>query len=158
RYFPKRSPSGPISSCVDPWAITYPVTTTEATPTEVPKSLAICGRSESVTRTCAWLANPAIARSTIERVGVGCAAVMIGADNGMAVRAAVDRKKRSGFLAQLARRTQSHDRQDLQLFRDRTAHLCGLGSRRRVPCRPARAAGGGAVLYRHSSAQCDRLP
>jgi hypothetical protein len=35
-----------------------------------PKSAAICGRSESVTRTCAWLAKPAIASRMIDRVGV----------------------------------------------------------------------------------------
>ena len=38
-----------------------------ATPTVVWKSAAICGRSESVTRTCAWLAKPATASSTMER-------------------------------------------------------------------------------------------
>src|SRR5919206_2218689 len=41
----------------------------EAAPTVVPKSAAICGRSESVTRTIAWLANPAPANRMMERVG-----------------------------------------------------------------------------------------
>jgi hypothetical protein len=36
----------------------------------VPKSAAIWGSSESVTRTCAWLAKPATASSTMERVGL----------------------------------------------------------------------------------------
>ena len=44
-----------------------------ATPTVVWKSLAICGSSESVTRTCAWAAKPAAANSRIERVGTFCA-------------------------------------------------------------------------------------
>jgi len=41
----------------------------DAWPTVVPKSAAICGSSESVTRTMAWLAKPAPASRTIERVG-----------------------------------------------------------------------------------------
>ena len=41
-----------------------------AAPTVVWKSPAICGNSESVTRTCAWLAKPATASSMIARVGV----------------------------------------------------------------------------------------
>ena len=45
-----------------------------AAPTVVPKSPAICGSSESVTRTWAWLAKPATASSTIDRVGFGWAA------------------------------------------------------------------------------------
>ncbi len=40
-----------------------------ASPTLVLKSAAICGSSESVTRTMAWLAKPAQASSTIERSG-----------------------------------------------------------------------------------------
>jgi len=40
-----------------------------ASPTVVPKSAAICGRSESVTRTIAWLAKPAPASRMMERVG-----------------------------------------------------------------------------------------
>ena len=35
----------------------------------VPKSAAICGSSELVTRTMAWLAKPATASRMIERVG-----------------------------------------------------------------------------------------
>src|SRR5262245_65456637 len=42
-----------------------------AAPTVVPKSPAIWGRSESVTRTWAWLAKPATASRTIDRVGFG---------------------------------------------------------------------------------------
>ena len=41
-----------------------------AAPTVVWKSAAICGSSELVTRTCAWLAKPATASSMIERTGV----------------------------------------------------------------------------------------
>ena len=41
----------------------------EASPTVVPKSAAICGNSKSVTRTMAWLAKPATASRTMERVG-----------------------------------------------------------------------------------------
>src|SRR5215831_19166273 len=41
----------------------------EASPTVVSKSAAICGNSESVTRTIAWLAKPATASRMIERVG-----------------------------------------------------------------------------------------
>jgi hypothetical protein len=41
----------------------------EASPTVVPKSAAICGNSESVTRTIAWLAKPATASRMMERVG-----------------------------------------------------------------------------------------
>src|SRR5262245_18421182 len=43
---------------------------TEAAPTLTPRSLAICGRSESAERTIAWLAKPATARNTMGRVGV----------------------------------------------------------------------------------------
>src|SRR4051794_29627530 len=43
--------------------------TIAASPTLVLKSDAICGRSESVTRTIAWLANPAPASRMIERSG-----------------------------------------------------------------------------------------
>jgi hypothetical protein len=35
----------------------------------VPKSAAICGNSESVTRTIAWLAKPATASRMMDRVG-----------------------------------------------------------------------------------------
>jgi len=41
-----------------------------ATPIVVCRSDAICGNSESITRTCAWLAKPATARRMIARVGV----------------------------------------------------------------------------------------
>src|SRR5215475_2627052 len=43
----------------------------EAAPTVTAKSAAICGSSESVERTIAWLAKPATARSAMARVGVG---------------------------------------------------------------------------------------
>src|SRR3984957_17955482 len=43
-----------------------------AAPTVVCRSAATCGRSESITRTCAWLAKPATASRMIERVGVFC--------------------------------------------------------------------------------------
>ena len=41
-----------------------------AAPTVVCRSAAICGKSESITRTWAWLAKPATASRMIERVGV----------------------------------------------------------------------------------------
>ena len=46
----------------------YAVITIEAAPTVMAKSAAIWGSSESVTRTCAWLAKATTASSTIERV------------------------------------------------------------------------------------------
>jgi len=42
-----------------------------ATPTVVCRSAATCGNSESITRTCAWLAKPATASKMMERVGSG---------------------------------------------------------------------------------------
>jgi hypothetical protein len=42
-----------------------------AKPTVVCRSAATCGNSESMTRTCAWLAKPATASKMIERVGSG---------------------------------------------------------------------------------------
>ena len=51
-----------------------------AAPTVVWKSVAICGSSESVTRTCAWLAKPATASRMIDRVGVLCG--VMGGDEG----------------------------------------------------------------------------
>jgi len=47
------------------------VTTMAATPTVVCRSAATCGNSESMTRTCAWLAKPATASRMMERVGSG---------------------------------------------------------------------------------------
>src|SRR6516225_6204881 len=55
---------------MDPCVSAYAVSTIAATPTVVRKSVAICGKSESVTRTCAWLAKPAAASRMMERVGV----------------------------------------------------------------------------------------
>jgi hypothetical protein len=57
----------------------------------VRKSVAICGKSESVTRTCAWLAKPAAARRMMERTGV-----WRGADDGLATDTleVLGRKKR----------------------------------------------------------------
>src|SRR5262245_40656372 len=43
----------------------------EAAPTVTPRSVAICGSSESADRTMAWLAKPATARNTMARVGLG---------------------------------------------------------------------------------------
>src|ERR1700752_3243626 len=43
----------------------------EAAPIVTAKSAAICGSSEWVERTIAWLAKPATASSTMARVGVG---------------------------------------------------------------------------------------
>jgi len=54
------------------------VTTIAAAPTLASKSAAICGSSESVTRTCAWLAKPASASSTIDRVGDFSVALAVG--------------------------------------------------------------------------------
>ena len=69
RYLPRRSPNGPMASWTVPWATAYAVTTTAAAPMAVWNSAAICGKSESVTRTCAWLAKPATASSMMARVG-----------------------------------------------------------------------------------------
>src|SRR5215470_10125199 len=73
-------------------------------PTVVPKSAAIWGRSESVTRTCAWLANPATASSTIDRVGVllssfGASGAVRAVKEGTRGDAAVDRPKRHVLLS-----------------------------------------------------------
>src|SRR3954447_7250345 len=67
-YLPMRSPSGPITSWIDPCVTIYALITIEAAPTVVAKSAAIWGSNESVTRTCAWLAKATTASSTIERV------------------------------------------------------------------------------------------
>src|SRR6266481_801228 len=61
----QRATASAESDCTVP----HNATTIEASPTVVPKSTAICGRSESVTRTIAWLAKPAPANRTMERVG-----------------------------------------------------------------------------------------
>src|SRR5262249_47433387 len=67
-YLPKRSPTGPMTSCTDPCASAYAVTTIEAAPTLTPKSAEICGKSESETRTIDWLAKEASARSVMAEV------------------------------------------------------------------------------------------
>src|ERR1700693_5595243 len=94
-----------------------------AAPTVVWKSTAICGNSESVTRTCACAAKPATASSVIERVGVRCAkgeeagaaAVTLGfARNRAWERAAgagVDSQRRAGFLARGSENR--NDREDI---------------------------------------------
>ena len=52
-----------------------------ATPTVVCRSAATCGNSESMTRTCAWLAKPATASKMIERVGSGRGGEMDGEES-----------------------------------------------------------------------------
>src|SRR6516162_9014461 len=94
---------------MDPCVSAYAVSTVAATPTVVWKSLAICGNSESVTRTCAWLAKPAAASRMMERTGVWRGEGWAGesaddtfkfARNGAVVGvAAVDTPRDAGFLA-----------------------------------------------------------
>src|SRR5262245_63835043 len=66
----------------------------EAAPTVTAKSAAICGSSESVERTIAWLAKPATARSAMARVGVGVGRDGEGASTG---RSGSGRQRRQGF-------------------------------------------------------------
>src|SRR5215813_8768238 len=73
----------------------------EASPTVVPKSAAICGNSESVTRTIAWLAKPAAASRMMERVGTlfaGEADTSMGAGRNDRRIAGVDRAPRRGLF------------------------------------------------------------
>jgi hypothetical protein len=65
RSFPYRSPSGPNTTCIKPYATAKPVTTSAAAPMPMPKSLAMRGSSASVTRIEAALANAASARRMI---------------------------------------------------------------------------------------------
>src|SRR5580704_10172364 len=103
-----------------------------AAPTVVWKSLAICGSSESVTRTWACAAKPATASSVIERVGVRCAkgeeacaaAVTLGlcSEPGWGrARAGVDSQRRAGFLARGPENR--NDREDISARRGRKPHL-----------------------------------
>src|SRR5580700_1018501 len=137
-----------------------------AAPTVVWKSAAICGSSESVTRTCAWAAKPATASSVMERVGVRCAkgeeacaaAVTLGlcSEPGWErAGAGVDSQRRAGFLARGSENR--NDREDISARRGRNPHLRGLGEGRRLPWRPARARQGGTLLHRHPAAQRHRL-
>src|SRR5580692_5500159 len=133
-----------------------------AAPTVVWKSAAIWGSRESVTRTCAWAANPATASSMIERVGVRCAkaeeacaaAVTLGLCSGWR-DVGVDSQRRAGFLARGLENP--NDREDISARRGRKPHLRGLGEGRRLPGRPARARQGGTLLHRHPAAQRYRL-
>ena len=74
----------------------------------VPKSVAICGRSESVTRTMAWLAKPAPASRMMERIGTfwasgrGFTRAVCYFDRAHSA-AGVDRAERAGFLARIRR-------------------------------------------------------
>src|SRR6516225_3362563 len=74
----------------------------EASPTVAPKSAAICGNSESVTRTIAWLAKPATASRMMERVGTfsaGEADTSMGAGrNDRGEVPGVDRAQRRGLF------------------------------------------------------------
>src|SRR5580700_7911833 len=103
-----------------------------AAPTVVWKSDAICGRSESVTRTCAWAAKPATASSMIERVGVRCAkgeeacaaVVTLGFARNRGwegASAGVDSQRRAGFLARGSENR--NDREDISARRGRNPHL-----------------------------------
>src|SRR5580692_1822472 len=131
-----------------------------AAPTVVWKSAAICGSSESVTRTWACAANPATASSVIERVGVRCAkggeacaaAVTVGLCSGWR-DVGVDSQRRSGFLARGPENR--NDREDISARRGREPHLRGLGEGRRLPGRPARARQGKTLLHRHPAAERD---
>src|SRR5262249_26383552 len=127
----------------------------EASPTVVPKSAAICGNSESVTRTIAWLAKPATASRMMERVGTfsaGEADTSQGAsrndgrDTGRGQGAAP-----RAFSREIAGPT--HDRQDIPALRGRGAHLRQVGGGGRIPRRPAGAARRQALLHRHPAAQ-----
>src|SRR6478672_3798244 len=69
-YLPKRSPTGPMINCTEPWARAYAVTTIEAAPTLTPKSAEICGNNESDTRTIDWLAKEASASSVMALVAL----------------------------------------------------------------------------------------
>src|SRR6478609_4112733 len=69
-YLPKRSPTGPMINCTEPWARAYAVTTIEAAPTLTPRSAEICGNSESDTRTIDWLAKEASASSVMALVAL----------------------------------------------------------------------------------------
>ena len=57
------------------------MTTIEAAPTVMPRSVAICGSNVSAARTIAWLAKLAMARKAMERVGEGVAAGGNGVDS-----------------------------------------------------------------------------
>src|SRR3984885_2052865 len=137
-----------------------------AAPTVVWKSVAICGSSESVTRTCACAAKPATASSMIERVGARCAkgeeacaaAVTLGFARNRGwerAGAGVDSQRRAGFLARGPENR--NDREDISARRGRKPHLRGLGEGRRLPCRPARARQGKTLLHRHPAAERHRL-
>src|SRR6202050_5737660 len=137
-----------------------------AAPTVVWKSDAICGKSESVTRTCACAAKPATASRMMERVGVRCAraeevcaaAVTLGlcSEPGWErAGAGVDSQRRAGFLARGSENR--NDREDISARGGRKPHLRGMGEGRRLPGRPARACQGCALLHRHPAAQRHRL-
>ena len=70
KYLPTRSAIGPITSCTEPCASRYTVTTIEVAPTVTLRSAAICGSSELVTRTMAWAAKPATAKSAMALVAL----------------------------------------------------------------------------------------
>ena len=121
------------------------MTTIAATPTVVWKSAAICGSSESVTRTCAWLAKPAAASRMMERVGVWrgegwageSALTRLNLLGGAAVGAAgVDTPRDAGFLARAIAEAKDDDREDISArARSRAAFM--QPGRRRAPSAPA---------------------
>ncbi len=95
----------------------------EAAPIVTARSLAICGNSESVTRTMAWLAKAERDNRKIARLG---AAMVAGRDTlnrlALAVRAIVDSTHAGGLSTALAPGAKTgipdpHDRQDLPAFR-----------------------------------------
>src|SRR5436190_11798173 len=124
----------------------------EAAPTVVPKSAAICGRSESVTRTIAWLAKPAPASRMMERVGTFWAGIgMLTRDFEFVVRASgwgVDRAERDGLFTAKFPERNNNDRQDIPAFRRRGAHLRQVGGSGCISRWPAGAAQRQVLLHR----------
>jgi hypothetical protein len=48
RYFPTRSPTGPLTSCIEACTTVQAETTIETAPTVTSKSPAICGKGEAM--------------------------------------------------------------------------------------------------------------
>ena len=117
------------------------MTTIAAAPTVVPKSAAICGSSESATRTSAWLAKLATASSTIARIG-RCGRARDGHGGPGEARTALTASGVAGFLP----RDQINANRKSTMI-DKTYQPAEVEGRiyaaweeaRRVPRRPARA-------------------
>ena len=71
RILPKRSPSGPVTSCPSPYGSMNPATMIVAAATVMPSSAATSGSSGSSSRMPAPEANPAAASSEIGNFGAG---------------------------------------------------------------------------------------